>query len=535
MKLLFMLSAILVISISSFANTKSKITNVVVYQRGAKITREATIKIQPGNNEIIISDLTTRLNGNSLQVKMFGSAILLSARTQTRTLENNEIPKRTKTLEDSLKLINTSINWLNSQRQVYQGEEKLIEANQNLRSEKEAVSVEEIIRLSEFYRTRLLDIRKKIHGIDNEIVELNHTKARINIELNKLRYSEKKYVGEVVLNVSSKLAQTQKVQISYLINEAGWSPIYDVRAKAADEPLQLIYKANVFQSTGINWDKIQLTVSTGNPTANTNRPVLYPWYIDFSHSWGNDKIISKQKAMATENLYQRSMAPEVIADEEVMEEAAIIPYTVEETTNRMSAEYKIDIEQDIPSDGKPHMVAMQEYELNSSFTYHCVPKLDRSAYLLAKIADYGQFNLLPGQSNLFFEGMYLGQSYLNPVTTVDSMLLSLGQDDKINIKRTQLQDFTSKQVVGSNVKESRAFEISVRNNNTFDIEIEVLDQLPISKQKEIEVKPIEIDGAKYDANYGSLLWTLKLKPGETKIVKFSYSVKYPKDTTISGF
>ena len=201
----------------------------------------------------------------------------------------------------------------------------------------------------------------------------------------------------------------------------------------------------------------------------------------------------------------------------------------------MSAEYKIEIAQDIPSDGKNHIVAIQQYELNSSFTYHSVPKLDKGAYLIAKVANYGKFNLLPGPSNLFFEGMYIGQSFLNPVTTVDSMLLSLGQDNKISIKRTQLQDFTAKQVIGGHVKESRGFEISVRNNNSFPIEIEVMDQVPISKTKEIEVKAEDLGGANYDENFGSLLWTLKLKPGETRIVKFSYSVKYPKDKTVSNF
>lgn len=127
--------------------------------------------------------------------------------------------------------------------------------------------------------------------------------------------------------------------------------------------------------------------------------------------------------------------------------------------------------------------------------------------------------------------MYMGQSYLNPVTTVDSMLLSLGQDDKISIKRTQLQDFTETTNSRYN-KRVRGFEISVRNNNTFAIDIEVLDQMPISKSKEIEVKAEDIGGAIYDSNYGSVLWKLNLKPGETKIIRFAYSVKYPKDKNI---
>ena len=535
MKRLISLAIILTTITISYASQSSKITNVVVYQQGAKITREAFIKLIPGTNEIVLSDLTTNIDQNSIQVKLAGSGIILSATSNLRTLENTEIPIRTKRLEDSIQSINKELIWLSSQKTVYQGEEKLIAANQNLRSEKEGVSVEEIIRLSEFYRKRLLDIHEKIFSIDIKSEQLQKEKSLLQVKLNQLRHSEKKIVGEVIVQVSSKTTQTQKIRFSYLTYQAGWTPSYDVRADDAKKPLDLMYKANVFQSTGKDWNNVKMTISTGNPMANNNRPIMNPWYIDFAHSWNyGAQVQYKKSAAMTQNMYQRTMAPEVLADEEMAFEAEI-PYTVEQTLNRMSAEYTIDVKQKILSDGKNHIVPIQTYELNSSFTYHAIPKLDKGAYLIAKVADYGQFNLLPGPSNLFFEGMYIGQSYLNPVATVDSMLLSLGQDSKINIKRTKLKDFTEKQIVGGNVKETRGFEILVRNNNTFPIEIEVMDQLPISKQKDIEVKPLDIGSAELDKNYGSLLWKLALKPGETKIIKFSYQVKYPKDQAISSF
>jgi uncharacterized protein (TIGR02231 family) len=520
--------------LTSMANSESKITDVMVYQQGAKITREATLKLLPGNNEIVISNLTTGINANTLQVKVTGSATLLSASSRNRTLENIEVPVRTKNLEDSIYLFDKQIAWLNSQKMVYQGEEKIIDENQKLGTEKDKILVDELIKLSEFYRTRLMDIRSQIYKIDNEIYDLTKKKEKANQTLYALRNKEKKTVGEVVLNINSTIAQSKKVSITYLVYQAGWTPIYDVRATGANKPLKLIYKANVYQSTGYKWDGVNLSISTGNPTANNDRPIMYPWLIDFAQSWDyNDDIQLKKSALQTENLYQRSMAPMKIAEE--LADVDEIQYEVTETTNRMSAEYKIEIVQDIPSDGAAHIVAIQQYDLNSAFTYHTVPKLDKGAYLLAKVADYGQFNLLPGPSNLFYDDMYIGQSYLNPVTTVDSMLLSLGQDDKITVKRTQLKDLTSRQVIGGNVKELRGFEISVRNNNNFPIEIEIMDQIPISNNKEIEVKAENVIGAEYNLDYGSLLWKIKLNPGETKIVKFSYSVKYPKDMTLSNF
>lgn len=262
---------------------------------------------------------------------------------------------------------------------------------------------------------------------------------------------------------------------------------------------------------------------------------MYPWYIDFYEAvpFTRNKVSAPQMFKSS-NALQRSMLADAEMEEEEMdlEEVAAVGYKVETKQTSISAEYTIDAAQDIPSDGKQHLVAIKEYELNTKFVYHAIPKLNRSAYLIAKVADYGNYNLLPGQSNLFFDGMYIGQSYLNPVTTVDSLLLSLGRDEKITIKRDQLTDLTAKQTLGNHTKETKAWEISVRNNKNFEIELDLMDQVPISKNKDIEVKVDEISGAKYDEAYGSILWKLKIKPGETQKVKLVYSVKYPKGKII---
>lgn len=537
MEKVFVFISVLAINVGLWAQVNSKITDVTVYQQGAKITNVANVQLQPGNNEIIVQGVSTTIDQNSIQARISGDAILLSASSRTRQLEDANLPKRTRNLEDSVAAIDKQLLWLRSEKTIYQGEEKVITDNQKLGTTEQKVTVEEIIALSKFYRERLLDIRGKIFGIDNETNRLEQLKVKLNERLNILRYSEKKTIGEIILNVSSKKVASSVISISYISYQAGWTPLYDIRANKADEPVNLVYKANVYQSTGLSWDKVNLTISTGNPMADNNRPTLYPWYIDFVQPiLYNQQYKKESQPSMMSNTYQRSMVTESAEAEESMplEEVSAIGYGVALSNNRISASYTIDAPQDIPSDGQIHLVAMQEYKLNSKFSYHSVPKLDAGTFLIAKVADYGNYNLLPGQANLFFEGMYIGQSYLNPVTTVDSMLLSLGRDDKIIVKRDQLKDLTARQSIGGNVKETKAFEILVRNNNTFAIELDLLDQLPIAQNKEIEVKLEDDGGAKFDADYASLLWKLQLKAGETKKVKFIYSVKYPKDKQVNG-
>ncbi len=525
------------LSVGAYAvNVKSEIKEVTIYQRNAKITREATVSIPAGITEILMEDLTSSILQNSLQVDIEGKAILLSATARINYMTNQKESPRIKELKDSLELVDNEINWLQNQKIVYQGEEKVINENNRLGSEQEGLNVEELEQLVSFYRTRLLEVKKEILKIDKKVKDLKLVKSRIQNQLNELSSTRNKPTGEIIINVSSNIPTRIGLKISYLTPNAAWSPVYDIRADGTDKPLKLIYKANVYQQTGYDWKDVKLTISTGNPTVDNNRPILYPWHIDIFVPPAVVGYGTKQRMLkSTEpsQMMQLNIAQEVTV-EDLEEEAEMPLYMVTETTSQMAAEYNIEVLQDIPSDGKEHLVAMKEYEPNADFTYHTVPKLSEGAFLLAKVADYGQYNLLPGKANLFFQGMYVGQSTINPVTTADTLLVSLGRDNKISVKRNQLKDFTSKQVIGGNIKEIKGFEIFVRNNNVFPVNLEVLDQIPISNNKEIEVKLEDTGGADYIQDYGKLLWKLDLKAGQTKNIRFVFSVKYPKDKKIRG-
>jgi uncharacterized protein (TIGR02231 family) len=533
--ILSVISVLLLLSVEAYPiNVKSEIKNVTVYQQNAKITRESSISVSPGITEIVLEDLTSSIMQNSLQVEIDGKAILLSATSRINYMFGQKESPRIKELRDSLEMIDSDIYWLQNQKMVYQGEEKLINDNNKLGSEQEGMDVEELKQLVIFYRSRLLEVKKEILRIDMKVQELRLAKSRIESQLNELNSSRNKPTGEIVINVSANIATKIGLRVSYLTPSAGWSPIYDIRAAGTDKPVSLIYKANVHQKTGYDWKDVRLTISTGNPAVDNNRPILYPWYIDF---YEPRPVVVGYGAKSAERsqMMQINIAQEALkADLQYEEEAEMPEYVVTQTTTQMAAEYNIEVLQDIPSDGKEHLVAMKEYELDADFTYHTVPKLNDGAFLLAKVAEYGQYNLLAGLANLFFQGMYVGQSTINPVTTADTLLVSLGRDNKISVKRNQLKDLTSKQVIGGNVKELKGYEIIVRNNNVFPVDVEVLDQVPISKNKDIEVQLEDEGGAEYNSDYGKLLWKLNLKAGQSRNIRFIYSVKYPKDKKIQG-
>ena len=195
-------------------------------------------------------------------------------------------------------------------------------------------------------------------------------------------------------------------------------------------------------------------------------------------------------------------------------------------------EFVISLPYTILSDGKQNDVEIQNYSLPATFQYFCAPKLDNDAFLIARVSGWEQYNLLSGNMNLYFEGTYIGKSYLNSKNTEDTLDFSLGRDKNIAITRIKQKELTSKNVIGGNRKENISWEISVRNKKKQAINIVIEDQIPVTTDKTIEIEKTDTPDAAYVESTGILTWKIKVNSAETKKLNFSYTVKYPKDNTL---
>jgi uncharacterized protein (TIGR02231 family) len=179
-------------------------------------------------------------------------------------------------------------------------------------------------------------------------------------------------------------------------------------------------------------------------------------------------------------------------------------------------------------------VEIQHYTTNANYEYVAVPKIDNDAFLTAQITEWENLNLSPGQANVYFDGAYVGQSYINPAETNDTLTLSLGRDQRITFKREKVKELTSSKLFGSNKEKSFAYELTIRNTKKEPITIIVEDQVPLSQEKDIEIKVTELSGGIQFTGSGIVKWKITLQPGESTKKTLSYSIKYPKDKQLSG-
>jgi len=511
--------------------TTSTIKEVVVFLNGAQITATSEVSIPAGNSEIVIEDLPENISDDQLQAKGTGDFIIQSVVRKINYLNETQLPKEVRVLKDSLESLNRNMEMQRGMEKIYSQEEEVLMANKSIGGANtgvDALGLEEVVN---FIRKRLMELQSKKMECREKQKKIKEQIDRINSQLTELNNKSKYSFSEVIISVSANAAQKAKITLSYFVNDAGWAPYYNIRAVDAGSPLQLEYKANVWQRTGYDWDKVKLTLSTGNPFINNTKPEIQPWWLSY--------VVPVVAPRANKSYLKPSAAPAAMQREDEDESyslagattAAAYTQVTEASTNIL---FEISLPYNIPSDGKPYSVSVQESTVDASYKYYAAPKLDNDAFLLAYITDWEKYNLIAAEANIYFEGMYVGKTYINTASTSDTLQLSLGRDKNVSIARNKLKDFTEKKIIASDKKETHGYEIVVKNKKKKEIEILIQDQIPVSTNKEIIVELQDKSRADYNAEKGFLSWTLKIKPGADEKVKFSYSIQYPKDKIING-
>ncbi len=515
--------------------TDSKITRVTVFLSGAQVTREASVSVPAGSRTIVFENLTQYINKSSLQIKANNDAItILSVGHKVNYLKSHENDQRIAVLKDSLEKIRFKLDIRNSHEIVYKEEKNMLLANKSIAGEQNGVDIEDLMEMADFYRERLQEIETKLLDITTSKKKLNKIISRLNKELKNANSPQGKYTSDVIVKVAAKTKSTSKFELSYITNNASWSPKYDIRTKDINEPIALTYKAEVAQNTGFDWEKVNITLSTGNPAINNTQPVMNPWYLAYYNEYKRKKNRSKSNQQYAQ-AYAKPQAATNNYDgdtySDLNETAADFTYV---TQSNVNTTFNIALPYTIKSNGESELIEIQNYDLPVGYQYFSAPKTDKDAFLLANIIEWGDYYLLPGYANVYFEGTYIGESYLNTNTTDDTLALCMGRDKGIVITREKIKDFCKNARFAGKKKSTRGYEIKVRNNKVKAIEIDVVDQIPLSKIKEIEVEVLENSSAEYDETTGKLIWKLTIQPGETAEVSFKFQVKYPKDKNLSN-
>jgi hypothetical protein len=593
---------------------ETKMEQVTVFMKGAQVKRTVKQSISAGKQEIVFTGISTDIEKQSVQVKADGKLIILSVRVQRDYLKEQEVREEIKTTQEKFFQLNDKISLTSKVLEVFKQEEAMLIKNQQIAGSTVTLKPEELRQSLDFQRARLTEVLKQQLSLQKEIEEMNKDRNKLSNQLTEMSRKIDLSTNEIVVLADVKESATVPFEITYLVQKAGWYPTYNIRVKDVVSKLQLEMNANVYQTSGENWNNIKLVLSTGNPNDNNSKPLINPWFISYMDNqasnymkqWnigGSDQMLmgrvtddkgipvssaivtvkgTTQSTTTDANGFYRikangnaqmlvvssvgyeqyefaagrsfvsvAMKPTVnnlqevvvigyaatsdydgssgFAKKEMKSRSNSIPLQVITTFQPITTQYEIQEIATVNNDGKVNTMSINEKSIEAYYEYYTAPKLDEAAYLTAKLTNWQDLNLIPGETNLFFEGTFLGKSYLDLSTDSDTLLLSLGVDKGITVKRTLLKEFSNKKFLGNNRTDSKHYEITVRNNKNVPVNIIVEDQFPISTLKEIEVDDLKHDGGKLNEETKIITWTYTIDPKQLKKMEMKYSVKYPKE------
>jgi uncharacterized protein (TIGR02231 family) len=532
---------------------KATLTEVTVYAQGAQMHNKANYSVNAGVTEIIIEGISAFIDAKSIQVKGTGDLVLLDTKFSfyypqpTNALNQGaslKITKDIQLLEDSLRVMDFDIRDIQDEINVLNASKSIIASNGMVRSiGKVNDSINLLKQTIEYYTLKMNELNKKIIALEKKRQEKAFKKILMETRLTDLKNyqnnngeieNNKSPIPRITITVSAKTAVSGKLNFSYVVSNAGWTPIYDLRSDASTGKIELTYKAEVFQSSGLDWDNIKLNISTNNPYVNKTKPTLNPWYIDYNLYKLEDKKGRMDKLqevqITSQALFNRGYAYSEDMDDEKNIMGADQFTTV--VHRLISAEFKIDLPYSIKSNNEKHMVLIKSTNLDTKFKYYSVPKLDASVYLVAQMTKLDELQLVPGQANIFFDGSYIGETYIDPTTMDDTLNLSLGKDPSIVVKRTLLKKELKDRIIGDKRERTFAYSIEISNQKSSSIEIVIQDQLPITQNADINIESDNFAKGRFDERTGLLEWSFILKAKENKVIDYNFRVKHAKDKNL---
>ena len=522
---------------------RSEIKAVTVFQRGAKSTRVTETNLSKGFYQLVLTELPSGLDANSIQIRGKGNVTMLGIKFQRNYLSQSNQPKLLIQIQDSIDILEYQLKVVLNQHKALTKEYDLLLNNKSMGGKDQTLTANQLEAMADFYGQRIESIGKKQIDQDQKKKELQNEINRLKSQLSEKSKYYRDHTGEILVDVEASTYTKLELEVDYLIHNAGWIPLYDARLD--DNKLQLSHKANVYQTSGEDWNQVKLQISNGNPNLRGTKPQLYSWALDVEEnpisitgSLGSSRKVKMEASFdaAPEEDSFGGFEDDEWGGEEVDKLNSIESSTsfVTTTESFSNVVYTVDKPYTIPSDGKSVTISIAQIPLTTNLSYSTVPKLDQDAFIIANTTGWENLNLLEGEMKVYVDGNYVSTSRLYPSQTSDTIEISLGRDKGVIVERKRLWDYTSQKTFGSKKKETFGFEIKIRNTKEDRIDLIVEDQIPVSRNKDINVVPKELSHGRLEEKTGTVKWKLNIQPNETKTLTLKFDVVCPSDKVIIG-
>ncbi|MEA5100540.1 MAG: DUF4139 domain-containing protein [Bacteroidales bacterium] len=551
-RIIVILALVFGFTLNSFAQEElptynGKIDQVKVFLQQAQIEKTVSFPLKQGNNEIILSGNSQYLQTQSLQFTSINDFIITDFTPFIQYVQptqpseeklSNEKKLKLKILRDSLEILSNQNSDSYALTSILSREKQVLD---NMKIISQPQSIDSIPKIKDglsYYRDKMVEISKMLQKenaiVSKRSIRIKEINNQINIILqgaeNNFQPRNEYYIR---LNIySEKNIPMSKLSYTYNVGGVYWQPFYDVKFTKPSEPASFVLKAQLTQQTGEDWNDVKLIFSTEQPNNGRVLGNLYPYYLQPQQQ--HARAYRKQ----TNNV--ESLAAKVSGVSEDAAEYAVpmanatkySEMTVSQLT-MLGKEYEVGMKHTIISDGKEKIIALETKSTKADYKHYTIPKIEKAAYISALMPQWEDLELMDASGKIYLENNYINDTYISSSNTEDTLNLSIGQDKRVAVDRKVAKTKPEKTGLLSNTIETIVnITLSIKNNNQTPIDINVVDQIPLSNQENIKITAGDLSKAQYDEKTGKLTWDFSLKALEQKTITFNYTVRQPKGVNI---
>ncbi|QSJ14192.1 mucoidy inhibitor MuiA family protein [Nostoc sp. UHCC 0702] len=520
----------------------SQIVAVTVYTNKALVKRRGVVSLSGLERELVINALPVTLETESVRVSGSGTIGVRLLGVRSNYIYTTEpVAERVAQLTRQIQELETEKRYLQAQVDALVLQSNFIEGLREKTEEpfaqslsRKNLSLSETLDFLNFLGSQYSEYAIASGDCKSQQQELDKQLQALRASLQKIQTPHSQKSLNLIVAIESAGEGEFEFELSYIVNYASWTPLYDLRVSNTSNIVHLNYIAEVTQNSGEDWIDVALTLSTAKPGNGTLPPKLEPWYIDIPSQIKLRQTDTEQFTLATRSAAVPANRPE---PDEVAEDSLIPAKTVVAELSQQGSvvTFKLNGGGNIPSDGTPHKTTIFNDNFPCNFDYVAMPRLVSFAYLQANVKNPSNgATLLPGKANIFRENIFVGTTKLENIAPGQEFKLNLGIDEALKIERELVERQVDKKLISNLRRTTYGYRLVITNLLNQEINVKITEQLPVSRNEQIKVRLTRSNPQIQLGEMGILEWVLTIPPQEQREIFYQFIVEHPAELTVVG-
>lgn len=559
------------------AGVKGRVEAVTLYRGQALVTRTVPVEGAAGTVELVVTGLPDQVVPDSLFAEGPAGVEVRAVRFRQRAVgeEPREVVRK---LDQEIELVQDKVaaakkrQELLTQRLAYLAKlDEFTAATAKADLAKGVLNYEALEKTSQFSFKQRDDIVTESLKLDVEARELSKQLALLQRRRGELTAGASRTVSEALVFLEKRDAAKAAIRLSYVVNEAGWTPAYNFRSVRDGKAVNVEYNALVHQMSGEDWVGVSLTLSTASPALAAQGPGIAPFRVSLAAAAGQaapqgkdvaDKFQMAQKRLrefagrqqvvvgAKDNLdanWEMNRAAnegqwaELAAGRDLLEALRREPAAAEGP----SVSYALATPVSLASRADQQMLRIQDMELAAQFYHVATPVLTAFVYREAQMTNNAAEVLLGGPVSVYLDGRFVGRGELPTVARGETFVMGFGADPQLRARRELLDKTES--VQGGNREVSLKVRLAIENYKDTEVAVRLFDRIPHPERKSdirVTLGEMGTDKLSDDKLYlrleqpkGILRWDItvpaKASGEKARLLEYGYKIELDRNLTFT--